>query len=301
MLAAGLAAVLAACGGGGGGSDDGGGGGGGGGGGSTVTTWGSTTLPGHLIVNSSTGNARIYDLGDGTHRDLPESASADDDRWVASADGSILVRWNDAGSTTATVDFFDVDTLDEVLDAVQIEKDIGTPMLGFDTSLLMAFWEPDGYENALSVFDIDALSVVSENSELDGETIINNPAGWLSDTTYVYLYQNQLVRATPGAGDDTVIATLDLPYNNASADDYLSGYSDLVVSRDGTRVAFTWGEERNNDRDYHVWVADIDGGNLHRLTAVASASDPRVHRRSTPMHPSAARAWSAPRVAAAAR
>jgi dipeptidyl aminopeptidase/acylaminoacyl peptidase len=58
---------------------------------------------------------------------------------------------------------------------------------------------------------------------------------------------------------------LPLP-NNVIAGGRTAGGA-ISVSPDGTRVAFTMGESRGSSRDTHIWVVNLDGTGLHRLTS----------------------------------
>lgn len=90
---------------------------------------------------------------------------------------------------------------------------------------------------------------------------IGSPVDWLPDNSYIYLRGRQLYRATLAGPEPALVATLDLA-SNTSDGGFSPKYVDLSASPDGRRIAFTW--------NGHLWVAGVDGSNLHRVTELAA-------------------------------
>jgi Tol biopolymer transport system component len=48
----------------------------------------------------------------------------------------------------------------------------------------------------------------------------------------------------------------------------------LAVSPDGKQIAFSWPEKRDVNDDHNIWVVNIDGTGLRRLTNPPNPTDP---------------------------
>lgn len=274
-MAALLAAALLATGCGGGG---GAGGGGGGVGGGAVATYGNTTLPGRMLVNSlgGSGAAAVFDLTTGQRVVLPRSGSnPDGDSWSAGASVSTIVRTNQ-GAAQTEVAFFDATSLAAAKPSLRISNSLSTPMLSFDGTQLLSFWYDQSsgesiLDKRFSVFNAASGAVVERGSQLDGASVIGNAAAWLPDGRYVYLAADKsLYRSSPTSTTWQRIAVLALP-DNASPNTVRSS---LAVSPDGTRIAFSWAETRGVSQDMNLWVVGSDGSGLRRLTQAPDAASP---------------------------
>lgn len=259
----------------------------------TFTTYQQTTLPGRLLMNSPRGaQAVLLDLKTGLRKDLPHTggATADSDNWSVSADGSVTLRWNRDTNTGYPLQKFDSSTLQPVGSEATLSSGLGAYdlKLSADRKYLLAQIE-DGFpsfERRLTVLDAATLSVVKRGSLLDGASVTGDPQAWLPDGRYVYLVGRKLYASSPTASTAELLATLNLPFNSTtSSTDDVVGQSDLAVSPDGSRIAFTWNSSRasaNGTVDSHIYVAKLDGSELKRVTEVADAADPIPHSFGSP-------------------
>lgn len=272
-----IASPLLGCGGGGSSDEPGSGGGGDG----AVHTFGDSTLPGRLLVNAPDGRAaQLFDLSSGDRQALPDSAkSAEADRWTASADGTVLLRWNTADWRTAfPVSFFQASSLS----SVRMDLDLGTeldqksPLLSPDKTMVLSYFG-DGatVDERLTIFNSVSGEVLKRGSQLDDADVITEPYAWLPDGSYVYLSAQKIYTSSATSSTSRLLATLALPNNNVlDGGGYVAGHSSLAVSPDGTKLAFTWWERRNSITfDNHIYVVNLDGSDLRRLTAVADPND----------------------------
>jgi hypothetical protein len=264
----------------------GGGGGGGGGGGSpggptagTRGTYRDTTLPGRLLVNMPT-EGEIYNLQTGQRVKLPRSAPFETDYWTAGASTSTLIRYNGSDQTDK-VALFDSASLTPG-NTLLISQEMFPPVLSADGRYLLTFWynfaggELSG-DRKLTVFDAASGAVVDRGSSLDSITVLGDPAAWLPDGNYIYLAPDKkLYRSAPGNPNTELIAELTgLPDNNpplGGPPSVQSGH--LAVSPDGKQIAFSWEEKRDVNEDHNIWVANIDGTGLRRLTSPPNPADP---------------------------
>ena len=128
-----------------------------------------------------------------------------------------------------------------------------------------------------SIFSTETGQIVKQGSQLDGEIVTSSPAAWLPDGRYLYLAGRRLFESSPTATNSTLRATLSaLPDNSASGNniDVKSNDSQLTVSPDGQKIAFGWAERRDGGPTYdrNIWVANVDGTDLHRLTSPTEPS-----------------------------
>ncbi len=246
------------------------------------TTYRNTTLPGRLLVNSSIGDAKIYNLQDGSHVLPPASAKEpDDDYWVKNANGTLLTRLNSRNTSTKStlLDFFYTDSLSNARTQIPLpDGDISYNgvRVSADGRYMLAFHKKNYlYDDQLTVIDTLTGAIIEKGSLLDGVSVIGFPAAWLPNGDYVYLVDNKLYATTPRSPDVRLLATLNLPHRtNALTNKFLVSHSSLALSPDGTRLAFTWPESREGNDDAHVYVVNLDGSGLHRLTAVPDTSEP---------------------------
>lgn len=245
-----------------------------------VATYRDTTLPGRLLVNSPTGEAAIFDLRTGERSTLPASdTTADGDHWTISADGNVLVRWNEAvWRKQIPISFFDGRLITKAREDTLVPRDIMTPVLSPDGRNVLTFWTPGSEDTRLAVFDAVTSELVKRGSLLDGEIVNANAAAWLPSGSYIYMVGPKLYLSSLASGSSQLIAKLNLPINNeVDGGNYVAGQSHISVSQDGRRLAFTWHERRSNFVfDTNIWVVNIDGTGLRRLTSAPDPTSP-VH------------------------
>ena len=281
--------LAAGCGGGGGdGVQTGGTPPGGGGPTAEANTYGKTNLPGRLLVDQSADDF-VVDLRTGARTPVPQSASnADADHWAAGGSGAAVVRYNTAiGNDVWPVGIFDAKSFSQIGDDLAIPPSYTKPVLSPDAKSLLTFWydEPGrqlSTDRQLTVFDLKA-EPIKQGSQLDGELVLSNPAAWLPDGRYVYLAGNTLFVSSPDSPTSTEIATLPLADNDALGTRPVSTNTSMSVSPDGKRIAFSWREPRNNSMDSHLWVVNIDGSGLRKLTAVPDPDSPLDYRFGNPV------------------
>jgi hypothetical protein len=88
------------------------------------------------------------------------------------------------------------------------------------------------------------------------------------------MFANELYVTSPLSPTVRRIATFNLPPTNSDGRIYSANVGSMVVSPDGTKLAFTWNEFRKYDQDTHVYVVNMDGTGLHRLTEVPDKTSP---------------------------
>lgn len=261
----------------------------------TFKTYQNKTLPGRLVVNSPLGDAVVVDLQTGDTRSLPASGiksanSPDGDEWQSTGMSAFLLRFNetqlagDSGPNVRVAVFDSVASTSTNQNWKLPGNFAGNALVSPDGKKALAFYAAGGEDPQLTVWDLQTGNVLKRGSLLDGESILDTPVTWLPDGRYAYLVNNRLIASSSGSITETELARFTaLPSNNAANwQGYISGQSTLVASPDGKRVAFSWVEKRGSDLDKHVWVADIDGSRLHRLTKVADESSPLSFRFVSP-------------------
>jgi hypothetical protein len=277
-----VAAAVGGCGGGGGGSDAPAPPGGGGGG--PVATYGNTTLPGRLLVNGvpGLGKAAAFDLRTAQRVLLPQtSTSSDADRWSSGARASSVLRYARGASQTA-VTALDAASFSAVQATLTLSNDLSAPLLSADGRYLLSFWYDQSAgqtttDRKLTIFDLATGAVVKRVSNLDGVSVLSNPAAWLPDGRYVYLAGKSLFFTSPAITTATEVP-LALPDPTPSS----VSYSSIAVSPDGSKVALSWRQPRGVSNDVHLWVANTDGTGLTRLTNPPDATSPLDYVHGSP-------------------
>ena len=275
---------LAGCGGGGGGSSNGPAPGTGGSTG--VTTYGDTTLPGRLVVNAGGGKvSEVFDLRTGQRAKLPASSTdPEHDSYSAGADTTTLLRLNqNIGGPQIEIAFINATGFAAARAPLQMSDRVHTPLLSADGRFILTFWDDhSSFEsNKLTIFDTATGAVVKRTSRLDGFSVIGDPAAWLPDGRYVYLVKKSLyVTAPDNPNVDLLIKDMALP-SDVSADVSLSS---IAVSPDGKRLAFDWVEPRKGgiSNDSNLWVVNLDGTGLHRLTSAPDPTSPLDYVHGSP-------------------
>jgi len=238
----------------------------------------------------------VVDLQTGETSRLPvsglkEAGSGDGDEWQSTAMSPRLLRFNDIQLATdprpnARIAVFDSASSTAPSREWRIEGYFESPpLLSPDGKLALAFYRATATDDArLTIMNVETGTVVKQGSLLDGASLIENPVTWLPDGRYAYLVENRLIVSSPTSSTENEAARFTaLPSNNAAGwQGYVSGITALVASPDGKRVAFSWTEKRGNGLDRHVWVADIDGQRLHRVTQLPDASNPLTFWFMTP-------------------
>lgn len=241
-------------------------------------------LPGRMLVVVN-DKAELYDLQTGERRVPPSSPQLPDlDRWNISGDGGLLVRQNIRFKGATQIDFIDPISLTLARPGVTLDKKYQVGFTGVRASAggayLVGFISYDSNsERYLTIFDGHSGEFIAPDGSNLGTLVLSDPAAWLpKGDEYVYLAGNVLYASAPGHQSDRQLGTLSgLPFNDSNNNRYYPhGFSNVVVSPDGQRVAFTWGEDRKgtNTRDLHVWVSNLDGTGLHRLTEIPDATYP---------------------------
>jgi len=241
---------------------------------------------GHFIVNEQLTPSFAVAVSSGRRVELPRSektltSSPEDDQWVPSSDGNTWVRWNNSAfSPNTRIWLFDAGTLAEK-SSVELDGQVRRPLLSPDGKYFLGKRKNADGDWILTVFDAKTGTIVKSGSRLDLDTtdplIAASPAGWLPNGKYVYLVKNKVALGSPSslnANSDEYLYVLDLPPNGPEDHPYLAGQSDVSVSPNGQRMAFTWAEKRKFDFDNHVWVFGIDATGLKRLTAVPDEASP---------------------------
>lgn len=274
-----LPALIAAGCGGGGGTDVGTGTpppGGGGGGGSAANTYRDTNLPGRLLVDNPDGDF-VVDLRTGARTALPATADrATSDHWSVGAAGKVAIRYTtDTNVAAWPLAFFDTGSWQAASNAT-VSSRFTQPLLSPDGAHFLTFWydESNGESRAdrqLTVFNRANGTVVKRGSQLDDAVITTTPAAWLPDGRYVYMVEEKLYASSPTSMTSTLIAELPLPANSDTDAGYINGTGTLSVSPDGSKIALSWLEPRGTTDDSHIWVVNVDGTGLRKLT---SATDP---------------------------
>jgi DNA-binding beta-propeller fold protein YncE len=231
-----------------------------------------------LLVNSPGGQAVLFNLRTADRTALPASAqSPEADHWVASADGHKALRWNTADwRSEIPVSFFDGTSLASSGNDLLLPTRITSPLLSSDGAKILTFWQPGTEDQRLTIFDAASAQPLKQGSQLDGESVTAKVAAWLPDGRYIYMSGATLYVSSPGSNSSQQVATLDLPSNNEiEGGGYVAGQSDIAVSPDGRQIAFTWHERRSASTfDTNIWVVNVDGTSLHRLTSAPDTNSP---------------------------
>ena len=259
-----------------------GGGGGGDGGSGEVPTYGTTNLPGRLVVQSATGPATAFDLRNGQRASWPSSRTGGND-WYGSTDPGFMLRLG-AGGPNGTQIAERIRTTDWTATGatINLPGSFTRPKVSPNGKYILTFWQPgsDPAQLRLTIFSTETGEIVKRGSQLDGEIVSSSPAGWLPDGRYVYLAGRRLFESSPTMAESILRATLSaLPSNSASGNDadIKSNGSQLSVSPDGQKIAFSWTAPRpgkENTDDSNIWVAQADGTGLHQLTSPSDPTSP---------------------------
>jgi hypothetical protein len=242
-----------------------------------VNTYGTTNLPGRLIVNSVPGPGRgaAFDLRTGQRVVLPASApGAINDRWTTGARPNSVVRTT-TGSSSTTITVLDSATFGTVQSSITKSNSLRAPLVSPDGRYLLTFWYDVSSgetvaNDQLTVFDAQTGDVVEFGSNLDGVSVLSTPAAWMPDGSYIYLAGKTLYRTRPNDPITTPVATLALPGPTPTS----VSRTALAVSPDGSKIALTWREERGVSNDVNVWTVNADGSGLARLTSAPDPTSP---------------------------
>lgn len=247
-------------------------------------TYKNATLPGRLLVNSLIHPAEVFNLQDGSRIELPPLPKTihDDtvDSWDINPSKTLLTRLSNANwRKNPIVGYFDVNTYAKQSELLLPDNYIGytAVRLSADGKYLLTFHNYQGRydtDRLLTVFDAASGVIVEEGSKLDGEVVTGFPAAWAPNGDYVYMFANELYVTSPLSPTVRRIATFNLPPTNSDGRIYSANVGSMVVSPDGTKLAFTWNEFRKYDQDTHVYVVNMDGTGLHRLTEVPDKTSP---------------------------
>lgn len=250
----------------------------------TFITYKNATLPGRLLVNSLIHPAEVFNLQDGSRIVLPPLPKTiyDDtvDSWDINPSKTLLTRLSTANwRKNPIVGYFDVNTYAKQSELLLPDNYIGYTgvRLSADGKYLLTFHNFQGRydtDRLLTVFDAASGVIVEEGSKLDGEVVTGFPAAWAPNGDYVYMFANELYVTSPLSPTVRRIATLNLPPTNSDGRIYSANVGSMVVSPDGTKLAFTWNEFRKYDQDTHVYVVNMDGTGLHRLTELPDKTSP---------------------------
>jgi len=234
-----------------------------------LTYYNGQSLPGRLMVTRSFGDMNVYTLSTGTG--VHVGNEADDVFWEADTSPTTVLRFDRNGPITRPVhiSFFDTTTWSKKAPDLVLTSHFIKPKLSADGRYLLIFWNgPDdpSVSNPLTIFDSSTGRIVKRgstihNSEFD--SVVSSPAAWLPDGSYVYLNGNKLYKSSPTDANEHLIATLGLE-DNLITGGKTSLFVSLVASPDGRRLAFTW--------NGHIWVVDVNGANLHRITELPTDS-----------------------------
>ena len=246
-------------------------------GGDQVTTYGNTNLPGRLIVQATIGASTVYDLRTGQGTKLPMGPT-DYNSWTGGTNPEQVLRANKGGPNGSRIlERFRTSDWTVVGNATNLPGSFSRPKISPDGRYIMTFWNAgDPQETRLTIFSTETGQIVKQGSQLDGKVGVSSPAAWLPDGRYLYLAGRRLYESSPSANTSTLRAELTgLPDNSASGNpaDADSTGSQMSVSPDGQKIAFSWTAKRDSRPTYdtNVWVAQVDGTGLHRLT---SPTDP---------------------------
>lgn len=245
-------------------------------------------LPGRLVVNNAdlvdlNWVTYTFDLATGAPTRLPSSDrgySNGEDAWAPSADGSRLLRYESNGGELV---IFDAATLAPLTSWTR--RNLSEPLLSPDGRYVLAQWyDEDGGEysgdRAITVFDAATGSVVEHGSEQPYGYGGSRTYGWLPDGRYIYLLGAEIWVTAPDTPDATVLVDLSAGLPDPVVTTIANG--SFSVSPDGIRIALAWFESRDSTNDYNLWVASLDGSDLHRLTVVPDPSDPLSFSHGSP-------------------
>jgi len=239
-----------------------------------LTYYNGQTLPGRLMVTRAFGDMNVYTLSSGTGVNVGNES--DEVWWHGDTSPNTVVRYDRNGPFTepVRVSFFDTTTWTKKAPDLTLTSTFNHPKLSVDGRYLLTFWHgPDdegSVSNPLTIFDSTTGRIVKRGSTIhkrDLDSVIGSPAAWLPDGSYVYLDGNKLYKSSPTDFFEHPVAILDLEDNLATGGKG-SLFVHLTASPDGRRLAFTW--------NGHIWVVDVNGANLHRITEVPSDSTNQV-------------------------
>ncbi|MEY4561524.1 MAG: hypothetical protein RLZZ618_801 [Pseudomonadota bacterium] len=249
-----------------------------------VNTYGNTNLPGRFLIPASSGPATVYDLRTGLPSQPPSSPSLGN-AWYGSSNNSTVLRVSAAANSTENFDNVRTSDWAKTNSGINVRGETRWPKLSPDGRYVVSFWRDvnESYYNRLSVFDTTNSVIVKRGSVMDGQSILSSPVGWLPDGRYVFLSGRQLYVSSPTAQVDTLIATLNLPDNSVTQNgEFTSRAVHLAVSPDGTKIAFNWATARAAATDNLIWVVNVDGSNLHKLTIPPNAGSAVASNFSNP-------------------
>lgn len=259
-----------------------------GGGDGPASAGGGSGLPGRLVVNNAdlvdlNWVTYTYDLATGAPTRLPSSDrgfSNGDDAWAPSTDGSHLLRYDPNGGELV---IFDAATLTPVTTLTL--RNLSEPLLSPDGRYILAQWyDEDGGEytgdRAITVFDATTGRVVEHGSEQPLGYGLSRTYGWLPDGRYIYIIGAEIWVTAPNTPDATLLVDLSDGLPDPVVTTIANG--SFSVSPDGTRIALAWFETRDSTNDYNLWVASLDGSDLHRLTVVPDPDDPLSFTHGSP-------------------
>lgn len=234
-----------------------------------VATYGNSNLPGRLILTGSADPTKIYDLRTGQSAALPTSTT-EGNAWMTSTNPGIVLRLSSGGAGGGqTVERLRTSDWAAIGPPSRVRGSFTALKVSNDGRYFLAFKaERLGDESILTIFNADSGAEVKSGSPLDDKVVVASPAGWLPDGRYIFLVGPDLYVSSPTSNTNTRVARLPLPDNSVFQDgDSQSGFSDLAVSPDGQKFAFTWNVPRGTSKDTHIFVANVDGTGLHQLTA----------------------------------
>jgi hypothetical protein len=246
--------------------------------GGDITTWRDTTLPGHLLAENLDQRAgdqgwlsSVFDLREGTRSQLPASPGLEpSDSW--GTNGSHVWRFEEHDSRLTLFTWPGLAQTREVT----LPKEVSNVKIDLSPNgrMVLASWHDDAAGESfthrnLAVFDTATGELIERGSlQPDG---YGDAHAWLTDEIYIYLLGKKIYATMPNQSGKTVLFELDgLPDNGLSS----TTRSSLAVSPDRKRIALTWAEPRNDDLDTNLWVVNLDGTGLHRLTTAPSPTEP---------------------------
>lgn len=247
-----------------------------------LPTYGSTNLPGRLIVTDNEDAPRLFDLRTGLSTTAPWNSTVRTG-WTVATGTSSLARTEPGANGTTSVQRIRATDGAALGAALAIGGTFNRPKYSPDGRYLLTFWQPGDDPNARRLIIADATTgqIVRNTSKLDNKIVTASPAAWLPNGNYLYLDGRDLYESSPTATVDTLRASLTgLPDNSVSQNniDLVSEDVYLSVSPDGTRIAFNWRQRRGTvDSDTALWTANVNGTGLRQLTAAPDANSSLVY------------------------